>query len=334
MTSRIIISAVLLMCLQLQAQTSQPSVRTRTIEVEIPTQIWPGWERGTIDEDPNAATTKLEPEQYTSFPTPAGQPPTFSGKVVGLDSYADVEVAVITVLPREYFSHNAFVTALVRADGSFSLRSQDHLDLAKTICVRAPGRPWTYLRHDFPPGQSGRDIVLRAEEGKKVTVTARRQGGPEKSFVTVEAFDGYQRRDNDGKIVQSAYYGGRNSMDGTAWVMLPMRPMALRIRADGSANSFVMVDPREVDHLIVTLPSEARVRARIIKNGQNVKFHTVWFFNPAARLSWGGVETNDEGVFELRGLMPGEYIFMVDGQNFSSVLKQGRTNDVSFSVMP
>jgi hypothetical protein len=334
MARRIIIIVVFLLGTQLRAQTSQPSTRIKTIEVEIPTQVWPGWERGTIDEDPNAATTKVDQEQYTSFPTPAGQPPTFSGKVVGLDSFNDVEVAVITVVPREYFSHNAYVTALVRADGSFSLRSQDHLDLAKTICVRAPGRPWTYLRHDFPPGQSGRDIVLRADEGKKVTVSARRQGGPEKSFVTVEAFDGYQRRDNEGKAVQSAYYGGHDSSDGTSWVMLPLRPMALRIRADGSANSFVMVDPREVDQLIVILPSEARVHARIIKSGQNFKFHTVWFFNPAARLSWGGVETNEEGVFELRGLMPGEYIFIVDGQNFSTVLKQGRTNDVSFTVMP
>src|SRR4051812_23521610 len=162
MARRIVILAVLFLATQLPAQTSQPSVRTKTIEVEIPTEIWPGWERGTIDEDPNAGATKLEPEPYTSFPTPAGQPATFSGKIVGLDSYKDVEVAVITVVPREYFSHNAFVTALVRADGSFSLRSQDHLDLAKTICVRPPGRPWTYLRHDFPPGQSGRDIVLRA----------------------------------------------------------------------------------------------------------------------------------------------------------------------------
>lgn len=317
------------------SQTTQPELKTKTLTIDVPTTVWPGWESGLIDADPNPpATQPASIDEYTAFPTPAKERATFSGKVVGLSSYVDVEVTIISVFPREYFSHDATVTTLVRPDGSFSLKAQDHPERPKTICVRVPGRPWTYLNHDFAPTESGRDIVLRAQEGKKITVTAMLDGSSERNWMTVEAFDGYQRRDREGKPVMSEYYGGRDGMEGTTAIILPLRPMALRIRAEGSANTCVMVDPREVDHLTVRLPREAKMKTHVTKEGKPYTFRPIWFFNPTSRLSWGGVETDGKGDFELSGLMPGSYVFMTETGQFTSTLKQGHTNDVSIDLKP
>lgn len=317
------------------AQTTPPDVKNKTITIDVPTTVWPGWESGLIDADPNPpATRPASMDEYTAFPTPPKERASFSGKVVGLSSYADVEVTVISVFPREYFSHDATVTTVVRPDGSFAIKAQDHPERPKTICVRVPGRPWTYLNHDFAPNESGRDIVLRPQEGKKITVTATLDGSSEKKWMTLEAFDGHQRRDREGKPVMSEYYGGRDGNEGTATIILPLRPMALRVRVEGSANTCVMVDPREVDHLTVRLPREARMTARITKHGKPYTFRPVWFYNPTSRLSWGGVETDGKGDFELRGLMPGQYLFITEDGPFTSMLRQGRTNDVTFNLTP
>jgi hypothetical protein len=330
----IVIATGLLLPSLLCAQTTSPALREKTIEVKIPTEIWPGWQSNSIDEDPNPPATQPSPAQYVSYPTPPGEKPTFSGKVVGLDSYKDVEVTLITVLPREYVNQNALITTMVLEDGSFSMKPTENLDRPRTICVRAPGRPWTYLRHDFAAGQSGKDIVIPVDEGQTLTVSARINGGAAKTWMTLEAFDGYQRHDNEGKPVQSEYYGGKQSNDGTASIILPLRPMALRVRAEGSASACVIVDPREVDHLNVRLPTEARLKGRIIQDNKPQSFAPVWFFNPAARLSFGGVEADADGVFELSGLMPGEYYFIITGQQFTSTLRQGHTNDVTFTLTP
>lgn len=318
----------------LSAQGIQPPAeQSKVIEIEVPTEPWPGWEAGKIEEDPHPPATQPSPDQYESFPTPKGERQSFSGRVTGLKSYQDAEVAVISVFPREYFSHNAYITAMVRPDGSFSMTSQEHPDRMKTICVRVPGHPWTYLNHDFAPNESGRDIVFSVQDGKKITVTVQ-SDEDQKGWMNLEAFDGYQRHDREGKPVQSEYYGGRDGTNGTASLILPLRPMALRISAASSANSYLLIDPRETDHLTLKLPREAILKGRVTNNGEPMPFKPVWYFNPAARLSWGAAETDAKGLLEVHGLMPGTYLFIIDAKQFTSTLKQGRTNDVTFNLTP
>lgn len=323
-------AVLILSCGVCLAQSTQPAPRIRTFEVKAPTEPWKGWETGLIDEDPNPS--KPPPEKYTTFPTPPGSRPSFSGKVVGLESYAGVEIGVVSVFPREYLSNGSIEWVLVRPDGTFAATSGRMLDQPKTLLVRPPGGPWTFLRHDFPVGQSGRDIELRPQPGKSILVRAQLQGGPERTWMTVEAFDGYQRRDDEGKPALSQFHGGRQSVEGRTPIILPLRPMALRVRADNSAAACVIIDPREVDEIVVKLPFESRLRAQIVKNGQFVPSKPIWIFNPLSRLTLNAAETDSQGFVQLGGLLPGPWVVMVDEERLSVVLKEGEATSVILTV--
>lgn len=150
--------------------------------------------------------------------------------------------------------------------------------------------------------------------------------------MTAEAFDGYQRRDSEGAPVQSQYHGGRQSDSGTISLILPMRPMALRVRADGSASACVIVDPRETDQLIVQLPREAILQGRVINAGKPYGGRPVTLFNPRARLSLLAIETENDGSFELPGLMGGEYVVLIQGEQFSTQVRFGKTTEAVFDL--
>jgi hypothetical protein len=315
----------------LLSQTTEPASRTRVVNIDAPTEIWPGWQKGLIDTDP--VQVAHPPDQYTSFPTPPRRTPTFSGKVVGLDSYDNAEVAIVGVFGAEYLYDVAYHWAMVREDGTFSLTAPSRfLDSPRTLCVRAPGRPWTFLRHDFSPGESGKDIVLKCEPGKSVLVRAQLEGGPAKAWMSVEAFDGYQRRDRDGNPAQSQYHGGQKSDDGSASIMLPLRPMALRVRAEGSAAGCVIVDPRETDELIVHLPREARLKGSVVQGNRSLGMVKVIIFNPCGRLSMAAVQTGTDGSFEFPGLMAGTYMLEIEGQRFEATLQRGKTNSARYDL--
>src|SRR5450432_1344005 len=218
--------AAMLICASANAQVS------KLIDVQVPTEIWPGWRSGTIEEDPHPAPAA--PGEYEAVTTPVGEKPTFSGRVVGIDSFEGVEVGLVRVFEHEYSQASAAEWTMPRDDGTFFMSPSKVDNFPRTLCVRALGHPWSYLRHDFPPGCSGNNIVLRIEAGKKILVHAQLRDGPAKTWMMVEAFDGYQRRDDRKAAVHSEYYGGHQNDEGSATILLPLRPMALRVRADQS----------------------------------------------------------------------------------------------------
>jgi hypothetical protein len=252
--------------------------------------------------------------------------------VVGAESLDGVEVGLVKVFNHEYCQSNAMDLTMLRDDGTFSMRPSHSDDRPRTLCVRAPGHPWTYLRHDFPPGASGKDIVLHLEPGKKILVHAQLQGGPAKTWMMVEAFDGYQRRDDHQAPVHSEYYGGHQSDEGSAYIMLPLRPMALRVRADNSASGCVIVDPREVDEVTIRLPKEGRLNVHVVSGSRELPQKTVWLFNPCQRLSWMGIETGTDARFDLEGLMPGQYRCFVDDHVFTVSVGEGATTEARFDL--
>jgi hypothetical protein len=221
---------------------------------------------------------------------------------------------------------------MVRDDGTFDLSLQHPIPEPTTLCVRAPEHPWTFAPWDFPPDASARDVVLRPDPGKRVSISAALRDKPAKGWMTVEAFDGYQRHDETGQPLQSQYYGGHQSDNGTATILLPLRPMALRIRAEGSASGFVLIDPRQTDRLMVTLPREAKLVARIVNGPRIVGAKTVALFNPCQRLSWNALDTGTDGRIELEGLMPGDWHCVVDGHEFIVNLREGHTTETQFDL--
>jgi hypothetical protein len=238
----------------------------------------------------------------------------------------------VKVFAHEYCQANAMELTMLRDDGTFSMTPSVADDRPRTLCVRAPGHPWTYLRHDFPSGASGKNIVLRIEPGKKILVHAQLRDGPAKTWMMVEAFDGYQRRDDHDAPVHSEYFGGHQSDEGSAYITLPLRPMALRVRADQSASGYVIVDPRQIDELTIRLPKEGRLNVHVVNASRDLPQKTVWLFNPCQRLSWTGIETGTDARFNLEGLMPGQYRCFVDDHVFTVAVGEGNTTEARFDM--
>jgi hypothetical protein len=315
----------------LVARPTVAPAQTRTIDVEIPTEPWRGWKTGLIDEDPDPV--KQEPERFTAYRTPDGERALYEGRVAGVDSLDGVEVCIMPAPEHEYISNVAYDWVMVAVDGSFRLAAPPRLgQRSRTLCVRAPDRPWTFLRRDFQPDESARDIVLTPARGKRVTISASLRDEPGKGWMTAEAFDGYQRYDDRGKPCRSQYYGGRQSDDGTTSLLLPLRPMALRVRAAGSAFGCVVVDPRQVDHVVTTLPREARLAGRVVDGDRPVGNRALWLFNPCARLSAAAVETDNDGNFRLEGLVPGQYVCLVADQQFVIPLSRDQTTHAKLDI--
>ena len=84
--------------------------------------------------------------------------------------------------------------------------------------------------------------------------------------------------------------------------------------------------------MIIQLPREARLRGRVVRAADALPAKPVLLFNPSARLSLQAIETDNDGTFQMPGLMAGSYYVIIDGQDFMATLHSGRTTDVKFDL--
>jgi hypothetical protein len=306
---------------------------TRVIDVPVPQTRWPWWQTGPLVVDPDAprATPRTT---FIPVRRDGAGPQVFSGRVEGVASYDNVQVGVISLLTVHRHIDSAFEWVDVKADGRFAVLTHAWPDQAKAVCVRAPGHPWTYLPHDFRPGESAGEIVLRSEEGRAITITAGVQNAspPQPGYISVDVYDAFLSLGPFLSPLRQRYYGARFATDGAVTMVLPARKVGLLIRADGCAPSNAVVDPRESPRFHFRLAAAGGMHGVVSGRSGPIGRAVIGMFNPNIPFSITAAQSEGDGSFHIDGLTPGPYRCWVRGHGFDVIVREGQTSEVTLDV--
>jgi len=277
-------------------------------------------------------------ETYTVYDTPAGQTSTFSGKIDGLGDYGgsglNALVGIIYLKGIFWNRYDNYQWASVRPDGTFTITSDRFPDARKALVVQQPGRPWTFLRHDFNPGDSAKDIVMNIQDSTTVWVQAEdAQGrGPQNGFQ-VEVFDGVKYTE-PGATVTYQRLGRFSTYTGPLRLDLPNEPVALYVAGEGFAPFYQIIDPSSAQEFVFRLLPEGIIKGTVTKGDKPDAGQTVTVNCAAVPLAARTATTGADGTFSVSGLPPGRYAVTVSGSKLvaAAVVKPGETTTADVSV--
>src|SRR5205085_8250764 len=156
----------------------------------------------------------------------AGEKPTFSGKVVGLEPGSGAQVGAISLIGTHWIDNKNYEWAPVNADGSFEVKAELHAEARHAIVVKCDNHPWAFLRAEFEANQSGKNIEITMPADKPILMTVQKSDGtPARSFA-VEVFNAYERYDDSDATtkpvkLKAQRYGHFNSAQGELVLPLP-----------------------------------------------------------------------------------------------------------------
>lgn len=318
--------AAILSALPASAQT--PVEVTRIIRAVPRAGEWKGWGKYS-EPDPEGPDNIGIRDKLTRVKTQPGEPREFSGKVEGLDDFTGAQVGLVSLVDVWWINDAAYEWAPVQWDGSFRITAQRYPDAEKALCLRAPNRPWVFLHANFPANEAAKDVVLRAQPGKRVRISARLMDGSAVRWLAVEPFEAYRSYDNFSQPLAKQRYGYYSTQDGDLIVTLPLEPVALYVSGSGAANCYAIVDPTEADHYEFVLFPAGRIRGVLTRDGKPVAGTSVRLFNDAEPLSVRNSTTNEQGQWQAGGLAPGEWNVTAGDTTTVITLKPGETRDLS-----
>jgi len=174
---------------------------------DTPKGVWNGWGFASPPSPNSVKEPAPAPEQFDIFQNEAGEPRTFSGKIVGVESMQGVEIGLISMVGIYWNVKDAYQWEPVAADGSFSITDARYNNAGKILVMRGPNTAWTFLRYNFKPEESGRNIVLHAAPSKKVRLTASGEDMKNLTKVWVEGFDAQTQYDDKGNGLRRQHHG-------------------------------------------------------------------------------------------------------------------------------
>lgn len=305
---------------------------SKVIDVPVPRTRWPWWRSGPRVVDPDVRLTTTRPI-FIPVRLDADGPQVFSGRVEGLANYEAVQVGVISLLTVHRNIDTAFEWVDVKPDGHFAVTTHAWPDQPKAVCVRAPGHPWTYLPHDFGPGESGRGIVLRPEDGRTITMTAAvHDSAPQRGYISVDVYDSFLSLGPFLAPLRQRYYGARFATDGVVTMVLPPRKVGVLVRADGCAPSYAILDPRESQRFHFRLAAAGSMHGTVTGRSGPIANAIVGMFNPNIPFSITAAQAEADGSFHIDGLTPGPYRCWVRGHGFDVIVREGEASDVKLDV--
>jgi hypothetical protein len=302
------------------------------INAKVPSGEWKGW---GLYSEPNPEGSENLPvkEQFSVVKTPEGEPRSFSGRIAGLKDYEGAVIGLVSMVDVWWIDSDKYEWTPVRPDGTFAITAQRNPKSLKAICMRAPGHPWTFLRYNFKADEGGENIVLYAEPGKQVCISASVVGSTVPvTWLALEPFEAYTSFDDNGVKLTKQRYGRMTAQENELYVTLPLRKVALFITANGAATDYEIIDPRLADHFHFNLLKEGWLKLKLMKDGQAVPNQSVKLYNDAAPLSVRGHRTNAEGILETGSLIPGTYDVEMDKRSFRFEAKSGETTNVTYDL--
>jgi len=296
------------------AQSTQPAEVTKVITAVESTERWIGWAKDSRSR-PGWANTPPEPGTVTIVPGEEKEPRTFSGRVEGLANLKGAEVGVVSLAYIYWIRQKeTFHWSPVAADGTFSITEDKLLNENKSIVLRAPGQPMTIFSYIFKAPEGGKDIVLKAEPGKAVRVTAEIAGQKLNSFG-VELFalnKGWIHVNNPAGYHWSSRQWTDRNADGSLTIYLPLRPIGAYVNGQGAAAEWQTLDAREADHFHFVLLPAAQLKLTVVDKGEPVAKANVQAGNENAAFSLRSGKTDDAGHWEIPGMAAGTWWLQVN----------------------
>ncbi|MDD5262884.1 MAG: hypothetical protein PHD76_13650 [Methylacidiphilales bacterium] len=259
------------------------------------------------------------------------KPRTFSGKVLGPESMKGVEIGLVSLVGIQWNHDDAYQWTPVAADGSFSITDARYQNAGKALVVRGPNTAWTFLRYNFAPGQSGKNIVLKSAPSKKVRVTASGPDMQDLGKVAYEAWPAFAQIDDEGNALRRQRLGPYNFSDQKFMdLVLPAGEVALRVQCEGWASYYQIIDTREADHFHFVLLHAGKMKISVLNaEGKPKTGVRASWMNPAAPLSFGQTRIKDDGILLLNSMAPGKFDVTVGDANMDGIeVQEGYVTDI------
>jgi hypothetical protein len=204
----------------------------------------------------------------------------------------------------------------------------------KALVVRGPNTPWTFLRYNFSPTESAKNIVLTADAPRKLILSASGADEKEMSQVEFEVFPAYTQKDDQGNPLRRQRLGDFFSGDqNEVKAVLPLGQVALFVHHEGFASDYHIIDTKDADHFHFVLGLGGQMKITVHdKDGKPVPGVNAQWANPAAPLSLTGGTTDKDGVVIHKDLVPGTYDLSVQGfAPQKVVVDEGKVAEVSLT---
>lgn len=303
----------------------------KTIAVEVPTERWKGWGGG---EPAPADAAAREPEKFERFETPAGQPPTFSGKVFGIPPGKAARVVVVANVGTQWIQPKNYKSANVAPDGSFTIVADHKPEAEKSLMVSVDGRLATFLRAEFAPNESARNVEFRLADARPVVLTMSDPRGKEVSAFRVEVFTPYRVSDDAGKELRMQRLHAASSAGGAIVFRAPPEPIAVLLSSNGLAPHYQVIDPREAEEFHFKMLPASRIKGVVTRDGQPLAGAEIYFVNRAAALSVTLRKTDAQGRFDVGGRVPGQQEIRIAGYSTAVQVEPGETAELNLEVGP
>jgi RNA polymerase sigma factor (sigma-70 family) len=291
------------------------------------------WRKGPLPPDLAAA---LPAESFTRFKTPAGQAATFTGRVEGLkrSGGGPAEVGIVSMVGVQWTTNANYQWQRVGPDGTFSVTVDRRPEARRALAVRAKGQPTTFLRAEFEPDESARDVVVRMKSGRTVTLTARGLRGKPVGWFKAEIFNAYDVPDDRGRVLEMQRLDAPATSSGRLALDLPLEPVALLISGTGVAPYYHVLDARDADSFQFDLMAPCRITGTVTRSGglEPVPNQRVLLVNDDAPLSATARKTNAAGAFDVPTGVPGTYEISVAGKRFTVTAAEAETLSVNLDL--
>lgn len=297
-----------------------------------------------MDQFPAETTPATQPitgdgrprEIFTRYPTPPAAAATFVGRVEGLKDPADAEVGIISLRGVQWTSNANYQWQPLNEDGTFTIAAAAFPEARRAIAVRSHDQSVTYLRAEFEPGDSAKDMVVRMKPTRLISIAANDSAGqPIKSFK-VEIFDGSADgpniTDDEDRPLSTQRLDAPLASRGVLEVPLPLEPLCVMLSGNGIAPSFQKIDPRTSDHFAFSLLKATPISVTLTDHGKPVVDERVMLNNPAVQFSYTARKTDAAGKFTVPAGIPGTYRIAIRKRVVETTVIEGVPCEVNIDL--
>ena len=308
--------------------------KVQDIQVQVRTERWSGWGPGAL-EPVDATTRPLPPEKFERFETPADQPATFSGKVIGIPPGKTAQVTVVTNFGTQWINPKNYKSVKTAPDGSFNITVANDPakpDATKSLCVNLDGRVSQFLRAEFVPNESAKNIEFQLAPVKTIVLSMEDSTGKSVRSFRVEAFNAYIMKDDAGQPLNIQRLTAGSTGAGAIIFEAPPEPIAVLLSSNGLAPYYEIIDPRQADEFHFKMIPAARIRGVVTRDGQPLAGQQIYMVNRAAPLSATIRKTDPQGRFDFPGRVPGQQDIRVGDYQTTVEVTPGETADLTLEI--
>jgi hypothetical protein len=311
------------------AATTTAPRKTQTIQAEVrtdPSSAWSG-------ESSPTATTQPFADKFTRYATPAGQPQTFSGKVIGLPPNAPAQIGVVAMIGTQWIRTDNYKWQKLAPDGSFTITGDHKPDAGMVLAVDVRGRAQQFLSAEFDATESAGDIEFHLAKTKPIVITMEDATGREVAGFRAEVFTATHRTDERGNPVQMQRIGNVTAAGGAVvFETVADEPVAVLLAGPRVAPYYAVVDPRQADEFRFKMLAESRIRGLVTRDGKPASGAQVFLVNDAAPLSATIRKTDGQGRFDAPARTPGVHRIRINGHESMVQVQPGETAQVTIEL--